>query len=153
MNNSQSPSLVETATVNSPSKVSPKSLGLLKRLMILTVVHLLVGSVAILGAVQFEFVSFSMAMMAFGVCVISSLVAHLTGEYPTGEDYFMTRLVLSMMARSGLPFLAVIVVKTSARFEFSPGFVFLVILFYVVGLFVDILMQVARLNRQNEAAY
>ena len=85
-------------------------------------------------------------VLALGVCVISSLVAHVAGEYPSGDDNFAARLALSMAVRTGLPFLTVIVVKVVPSIPFESGFVLLVILFYCVGLAVDVSLQAARLK-------
>ena len=87
-----------------------------------------------------------MAILAFGVCVISSLVAHVVGEYPSGDDYFAARMALSITARTGPPFLAVVIVKLLPGLPFESGFVFLVILIYLVGLIVDVALHVARLK-------
>ena len=123
-----------------------RSLGLLTRLAVIAGVLLVVGTVAIGLTSYFELCDFRFAIGALVVCVISSLVAHVAGEYPSGDENFAARLALSMAVRTGLPFLAVIVVKVVPSLPFESGFVLLVILFYCVGLAVDVSLQTARLK-------
>lgn len=123
-----------------------RSSSLLKRLAVIAVVMLAVGALAIWAVYQFELCEMWLAFSALAVCVISSLVAHVAGEYPSGDENFAARLALSMAVRTGLPFLAVIVVKASPEIPFESGFVLLVILFYCVGLVVDVSLHSARLK-------
>ena len=123
-----------------------RSFSLLKRLAVIAVVMLAVGALAIWAVYQFELCKMWLAFSALAVCVISSLVAHVAGEYPSGDENFAARLALSMAVRTGLPFLAVIVVKASPEIPFESGFVLLVILFYCVGLVVDVSLHSARLK-------
>lgn len=117
------------------------------RLMLMSAILLVVGVVSIGLAVQFELVSFQMAALAFLVCGISSLLAHVAGEYPSGDDNFAARLALSMAVRTGPPFLLVILLKINSDSPLPKGFVVLIVLFYIVGLSVDVSMQSLRLNR------
>jgi len=125
---------------------SVRSLSLSARLAIIAAVVLGVGALAIWAVYHFELCEMWLAFLALGVCVISSLVAHVAGEYPSGDDNFAARLALSMAVRTGLPFLTVIVVKVVPSIPFESGFVLLVILFYCVGLAVDVSLQAARLK-------
>ena len=123
-----------------------RSLSLPARLAVIAAVVLGVGALAIWAVYHFELCQTWLAFLALGVCVISSLVAHVAGEYPSGDDNFAARLALSMAVRTGLPFLTVIVVKVVPSIPFESGFVLLVILFYCVGLAVDVSLQAARLK-------
>ncbi len=120
--------------------------GLVRRLVLLGAGMLLFGLIAILIAVYFQVAQLETAILALAVCVISSQLAHIAGEYPSGDDYFMARLASSISVRTGIPLLAVVLVKLSPRIPFEPAFVFLVILFYSVGLFADVALHVARLK-------
>ena len=108
--------------------------------------HAHVWAIAILVAVYFQVAQLETAILALAVCVISSQLAHIAGEYPSGDDYFMARLASSISVRTGIPLLAVVLVKLSPIIPFEPAFVFLVILFYLVGLFADVALHVARLK-------
>ncbi len=121
-------------------------MGLIPRLCIIAAVMIVVGAIAIWVAVHFGFLSLPMALGAWAVCVISSLFAHVLGEYPKHPDLFAARLAGSMAARTGPPFLAVILVKAIPSLTFKSGFVFLIVLFYLVGLLVDVKLQVGRLK-------
>lgn len=116
------------------------------RLLTISAVYLVVGAVAIALSLSLQSVSLPLAFLAWAVCVISSLVAHVVGEYPSGDDYFMARLARSMVARSGPPFLVVIISKLSPVLPFESGFVLLIVLFYLVGLIADVALQVLRIN-------
>lgn len=90
-----------------------------------------------------------MLLLAFGTCVISSLVAHVVGEYPSGDANFMARLGGGMATRTGVPFLVVISARLASSDPLSVGFVALVILFYLVGLVADISLHVLRMKAAN----
>ena len=123
-----------------------RSFSLVTRLGLIATVVLVVGALSLWAVYYFEFCDMRLAILALAVCVISSLVAHVAGEYPSGDENFAARLALSMAVRTGLPLLAVIVVKASPEIPFESGFVLLVILFYCVGLVVDVSLHSARLK-------
>jgi len=130
----------------SPQSEDVRPLGLLTRLAIIAGVLVIVGGLAIWLAFQYQLCEFGLSVAALVVCVISSLVAHVAGEYPSGQNNYAARLALSTAVRTGLPFLAVIVVKIVPSLQFESGFVLLVILFYCVGLAVDVPLQTARIK-------
>ena len=123
-----------------------QTVGLTSRLLLLAAALLLVGLVAISAAVHFQVARLETAVLALIVCVISSQLAHIVGEYPRGDDYFMARLAASISVRTGIPLLAVVFVKLSSGIPFEPAFVFFIILFYLVGLIVDVALHVLRLK-------
>ncbi len=84
--------------------------------------------------------------VALLVCMASSIAAHIVGDLRSSGDDFAIRLASSIAARTAPPFLLVLFVKLNPSMPFESGFVFSVILFYLVGLFVDVAMHVARLN-------
>ncbi len=133
------------------AKTSPAlASGLVTRAAIIVAIMVAVSLVGVFAVVQFQLFSFGLAVLAAVVCVISSLVAHVVGEFPKGDDYFAARLALSIMARTGPPFLLVLFVKLIPDSPFQPGFVFFVVLLYLVGLFVDVAMHVSRLQAGQE---
>jgi hypothetical protein len=132
-----------------PYSMMTSSLGLRNRLLILAIGLLLFGAATILVADRLFDVNLMMAILALSVCVISSLLAHIVGEYPKGDDYFAARLAGSMAARTAPPFLLVIIAKLRPEIPFESGFVFFIILFYLVGLIADVGMHVVRLKPAN----
>ena len=114
--------------------------------MILAASLLLVGALTIPVAIHFQVISPESAVLALIVCVISSQLAHIVGEFPSGDDYFMARLAASISVRTGIPLFAVVFVKLSSAIPFEPAFVFFIILFYLVGLLVDVGLHVLRLK-------
>lgn len=137
--------MVNVEEDNRPNPFS--SLGF--RLVMLSSALLAVGVVAIALSVQLGGVSFSMALLAFVVCAVSTLLAHVAGEYPAGDDNFAARLALSMAVRTGPPFLLVILMKLNSELPLPPGFVVLIVLFYIVGLAVDVSLQSYHLKQSQ----
>ncbi len=91
-------------------------------------------------------VSFAAVNLAFVVCVLGALLGHVLSEYPKGNEFILTRLLASMFVRAGLPLAAVVFVKLFLNSIFDPGFVYLVVLFYLVGLISEAVLSVARLK-------
>jgi hypothetical protein len=119
------------------------------RLVLIGLLFVVLGGLAIWVVLAFELVEPKLAWLALGACVISSLVAHIAGEYPSGEDKFMARLGGGMFARTSLPFLVVISTQLTSPDPLPTGFVLLVILFYLVGLVADVSLQVLRMKTSN----
>lgn len=136
--------------IESPAHAMKTStLGLRSRLLLLAIGLSLFGAATILMVRSFFDVNLNMAILAPVVCVISSLVAHVVGEYPKGDDYFAARLAGSLMARTAMPFLLVVIVKLTPGLPFERAFVLFIILFYLVGLIADVSMQVSRMKRTD----
>jgi hypothetical protein len=136
--------------IESPAHAMKTStLGLKNRLLLLAIGLSLFGAATILMVRSFFDVNLNMAILALVVCVISSLVAHVVGEYPKGDDNFAARLAGSLMARTAMPFLLVVIVKLTPGLPFERAFVLFIILFYLVGLIADVSMQVSRMNRTD----
>ena len=93
------------------------------RLLIIAIVFAVVGALSIWVVTTFDLVSSRLAWLALVACVISSLVAHLLGEYPSGEEKFMARLGGGMVARTSLPFLFVIYVQMTTSEPLGSAFV------------------------------
>ena len=80
-------------------------------------------------------------------CLVGALLGHVLGEYPRGHEFILTRLMASMMVRAGLPLAAVLISKFFLTSLFSQGFVYLVVLLYLVGLICEALLSLSRLHR------
>ncbi len=100
-----------------------------------------------MAASIYKLLDVRLAVLAFGVCLVSSLLAHIAGEYPQGDGFLALRMALSMLVRTVPPFLACLIVKLSPAIAFETGFVFFVLLFYLIGLIIDVALHTARLNR------
>ena len=122
--------------------------GLRKRLLILTAVMLLSGALIILAGVLLFKSDLSTATVALVTCLISSLLAHVAGEYPRGDLYFTARLAIQMMVRTGLPFAVALWGLYFAEPPLETSLVFYMILFYLIGLVTDVQLNLSRLNSQ-----
>ncbi len=85
---------------------------------------------------------------AFAFCVAGAMASHVLNEFPKGDEFMMTRLMTSMFVRAGLPLIAVVLAKMVFESAFSEGFVYLVVLFYLVGLISDSVLSTIRLRSQ-----
>jgi hypothetical protein len=122
------------------------SSGLGSRLAKIVTVMGMVGIVALLLFSFMDWGGLAMIAVAWVICLVASLVAHVVGDLNSSADDFAIRLALGMAARTVPPFLLVLVARLSPAVPFESGFVFSVILFYLVGLFVDVSLHVARLK-------
>lgn len=119
------------------------------RLALIVLLFAVVGGVVSLVVLGFGLAEPRILWLAFGTCVISSLVAHVLGEYPSGDDKFMARLGGGMFVRTGLPFLVVIFPQLTSLEPINGSLVKLVILFYFVGLVADVSLHVLRMKTAN----
>lgn len=126
--------------------VAKPSFGMTTRLCIIAGLLLAVGCAGIWVATTWFEADWRLLLVAMGVCVISSLVAHVVGEYPRGDDYFAARMALSLAARTAPPFLLVIIVKLNPSLPFGAAFVLYIVLLYLIGLVVDVQLHVSRLK-------
>lgn len=122
------------------------TLSLPIRLALIAAVMLVVGGGLATVGVQLGWVSIPAVFSGLAVCLTASVLAHLAGEFPRGDALFMARLALSMAVRTGLPFLFVLIVKLTELVPFGIGFVVYIVTFYLLGLVLDILLTVQRLN-------
>ncbi len=85
-------------------------------------------------------------VLAAAICLAGALIGHVLSEFPRGNEWIMVRLVSSMMIRAGLPLLVVVVTKVFLPSVFSPGLVYRVVLFYLVGLIGEAVLSCTRLK-------
>jgi len=88
-------------------------------------------------------------ILVFGLVVNTTVLGQILSEYPAGDDALMTRLNLSIAARSGLLLVAVLVLMKTREGGLSVPFIAVLITQYCVGLFVGIFLDACRLSRQN----
>lgn len=122
------------------------SKGIGYRLALLATVVAGVGVVAALVGVSFFQTDWKTAAIALAACLVSTLLAHVAGEYPEGDELIMARMAVQMVVRSALPFLVAVWGIYFADPPFEKSLVFYMILFYLVGLVVDVQLSLARLK-------
>ena len=126
------------------NRLASKGIGY--RLAVLAIVVAGVGVVA--GAVGTSFfqADWKAAAVALAACLVSTLLAHVAGEYPEGDELIMARMAVQMVVRSALPFLVAVWGIYFADRPYEKSFVFYLILFYLVGLVVDVQLSLAGLK-------
>jgi hypothetical protein len=78
------------------------------------------------------------------VCGAGALLGHLCSELPRGDLFIMLRLATSSLVRVGLPLILLLVTRALFPEHFGRGMVYFVILFYVVGLLIDLKLQIRK---------
>lgn len=81
------------------------------------------------------------------VCLLAAIAAFFLGIYPRGEFFRLTRLYTASAIRIAIPVVYLFVCKTFFPDQFGQGMVYFVVLFYLVGLLTDLVLQLRR-NRQ-----
>lgn len=89
--------------------------------------------------------------IAFFVVAFSTASAQFFSEYPPGEDKALLRVAIASTLRTGLPALVVVAVALVNRSLMTIELVSMLMLFYGVGLFSSIYLDVGRLNRQIQS--
>ena len=125
------------------------SKGLVTRLGYLAVIVSVVAVVAALtGTLLFD-ADIKTAAIAWLVCLVSALAAHASSEYPKGNEFIQARMAIQMLLRTGLPMLVAIWGIYFALPPLEKSLVFYMILFYLVGLVVDVQLNISRLNAES----
>lgn len=126
------------------NRVASKGLGF--RLCLLAIIVSVVAIVVILvGALLFQ-ADLKCGLVALVACLLSTLLAHVAGVYPKGDELIMARMAVQMVVRSALPFLVAVWGIYFADPPFEKSLVFYMILFYLVGLVADVQLSLARLK-------
>ncbi len=122
------------------------------RLAVVAMVMLMAGAVvALVGILLFQ-TSWSSVCVAFLTCLLSTLLAHVAGEFPRGDMYFAARLAIQMVVRTGIPFLVALGGLYFVKPPLETNLVFYMILFYLIGVLTDVPLNLARLNADSQAA-
>ena len=141
---------MQTVQADVPGEVT--GMGLVSRLALIAGVMSVVAFLALTVAMSTGWLSVSLLVLAFFVCLFSGLAGHLAGEYPAGDDFFPVRMASSLVVRTVLPLAVCVVAKFTDLVPFEPGFVILVLVFYLAGMAVDVSLQAGRLKRLNDSA-
>lgn len=86
--------------------------------------------------------------IAFFVVAFSTASAQFFSEYPAGEEKALLRVAIATTLRTGLPALVIVVGALLNRSLMTIELVCTLMLFYGIGLFASIYLDVGRLNRQ-----
>ena len=89
--------------------------------------------------------------IAFFVVAFSNALAQFFSEYPPGEDKALLRVAVASTLRTGLPALVVVAGALVNRSVMTIELVSTLMLFYGIGLFASIYLDVGRLNRQIQS--
>ena len=114
-----------------------------KCLSLLIVFEILLGFMALVLATVLQ-ADLSMAMIAWAVCAVGNVIAHVFSWYPKGVEYVTVRLAGSMISRTAPPLgFAVWGLKfCEPRIEASIGLI--LVLVYMAGLIADSYLNLQR---------
>lgn len=125
--------------------------GLMYRISLLVAAMLLAGALVFGVGVLLLGGSASICLMAWAVCAVSAIAAHVGSEYPRGGHNFAARLAIQMLARTIPPFAFAIWGIKFAQPPLETSLVFYILAFYLTGLVIDIQLQLGRLNQQHDS--
>ena len=115
------------------------------RLIFLTVVELLAGVVAI-SVCWFLEINVFTGFLALGVCLVSTLAAHVASEYPRGHELLMARMAMQMAIRVSVPGLVAVWGIYLKDPPLDLSLVFYIIFFYFVGMIADVQVALKKLG-------
>jgi len=108
----------------------------------------LVATVLVFGVTLFvrDMSTAMVALIAAGVCCVAAVAGHFLSIYPKGDVFRLARLYQSMAIRIGIPVLFLFLCRALFTEQFDRGMVYFVLLFYLVGVLTEVLVQVRRLK-------
>ena len=114
-----------------------------KCLAILIVFEIVLGVVVLLLATAFQ-LNLPMAMLAWAVCAVGTVIAHLFSWHPKGNEFLMARLAGAMISRTApaLGFAVWGLKFCEPRIEKST--VLILVLVYMAGLVADSYLNLRR---------
>jgi len=115
------------------------------RLVFLTFVELLAGVVAI-SVCWFLEINVFTGLLALGVCLVSTLAAHVASEYPRGHELLMARMAMQMAIRVSVPGLVAVWGIYLKDPPLDLSLVFYIIFFYFVGMIADVQVALKKLG-------
>ena len=89
--------------------------------------------------------------IAFFVVAFSTASAQFFGEFPPGEDKALLRLAIATILRTGLPALVIVAGAVVSPSLMTTEMIITLMLFYGIGLFASLYLDVGRLNRQTQS--
>lgn len=124
------------------------TLSLASRLAILALALTACAAVAGFVGVWMLGGSLQILLFAFLPCLVGALLAHVAGEYPKGDLYIMARMAVQIVVRTLPPFVVAVWALYFVEPPLDKSLVFYMILFYLVGLVMDVQMSLARLKSE-----
>ncbi len=122
---------------------------LVPRLVLLGLIVSVFGLIAmVIGTMVFK-TDTKTGLIALVTCLISSVLAHIASEYPKGDLLVMARMAVQIVVRTILPFVVAVWGIYFAQPPLEKSLVFYMILFYMVGLVVDVQLSLTRLNAEK----
>lgn len=140
------PQIMKTELLRSANDGRNAHRRLASSLALLAVFMLSIGIAVSLVGTSFFGSSVEVVVLAWSVCFLSTLLAHIAGEYPQGDSYFAVRMALQLVVRTVPPFVVAVWALHFAAPPLERGLVFYMILFYLVGLIADVRLTIGRLN-------
>ena len=122
------------------------------RMMLLAGVMFVAGLVIVGIAAGLFSASLTNGLIAWLVCTISALAAHVGGEYPKGDYNFAARMAIQMVVRTVLPFGVAIWGVKFAEPPLETSLVFYILSFYLIGTLTDVQLHVRRLRKISSQA-
>lgn len=120
--------------------------GLLYRMGLLLAAMVLAGAIVFAVGVFLLGGSANVFLIAWAVCTVSAIAAHVGSEYPRGDYNFAARMAIQMLVRTIPPFAVAIWGIKFAQPPLETSLVFYILAFYLTGLIVDIQLQLVRLR-------
>ncbi|MGI9518013.1 MAG: hypothetical protein ACR2NP_13250 [Pirellulaceae bacterium] len=87
------------------------------------------------------------ALVAAIICCLAAVAATCLSIYPRGDHFRLIRLYTASAARLALPVILLFVCKAIMPELFAQGMVYFVVLFYLVGLLTDLMLQLRRIKQ------
>jgi hypothetical protein len=128
------------------NRLASKDIGF--RLALLALIVFMFGVIAMLVGITVFQSDLKTAAIALIACLVSALFAHVAGEYPKGDELITARMTLQMVVRTALPFAVAVWGIYFSEPPLEKSLVFYMILFYLVGLVVEVQLSLARLRAE-----
>ena len=89
--------------------------------------------------------------VAFAVAAVSTVCAQFFSEFPRGGDKALVRLGLATTFRSGFPAAVIVAGALVNKSLVTIEMISVLMLFYFLGLFASLYLDIGRLNRQTQS--
>jgi hypothetical protein len=115
------------------------------RLLFLAIVEAL-AAVVVISVGWFLEADINTGFLAFGVCLVSTLAAHVASEYPRGHELLLARMAIQMAIRVSIPGLVAVWGIYLRNPPLDMSLVFYIICFYFVGMVADVQVSLKKLG-------
>ena len=87
------------------------------------------------------------ALVASLICCLAAVAATYLSVYPQGDHFRLIRLYTASAVRIALPVILLFICRAILPELFAKGMVYFVVLFYLVGLLTDLMLQLKRIKQ------